>query len=77
MAGSCSILPLAFIREYETRHGLPEHLFVARIVGGYGGADGVWHWLERGDVALAEFCALFDSDVAREGHRIDTADLDA
>jgi len=44
--------PLAFIREYEIRHGLSEH-FIARLVGGYGGEDSAWHRLERGELPLA------------------------
>jgi epoxide hydrolase-like predicted phosphatase len=66
--------PLAFIREYEVAHGLPEH-FVARIVGGYGGEDGLWHRLERGELSLADFCKAFDADVVRAGQRLDTAHL--
>jgi epoxide hydrolase-like predicted phosphatase len=66
--------PLALISEYETRNGLPPH-FVARIVGGYGGADGPWQRLERGEILLAEFCEHFDRDARAAGHTLRTAEL--
>jgi putative hydrolase of the HAD superfamily len=66
--------PLEFIREYERRLGLPEH-FVARIVGGYGGTDGPWHRLERGELPLASFCAQFDADIQAAGENVSSADL--
>ncbi len=66
--------PLAFIGEYERSHGLPEH-FIARIVGGYGGEDGAWHRLERGEIALADFCRMFDADARAAGQNLDTAQL--
>ena len=58
--------PLELITEFERRNGLPEHL-VARLVGGYGGEDGAWHRLERGEILLEAFCELFDGDVKMSG----------
>lgn len=66
--------PLEFIREYESRNGLPEH-FIARIVGGYGGTDGPWHRLERGELTLAEFCGRFDADIRAAGENASSAHL--
>jgi epoxide hydrolase-like predicted phosphatase len=66
--------PLALITEYERRHGLPDHT-VARLVGGYGGEDGVWHRLERGELLLDAFCEQFDGDVRAAGHSLKTSDL--
>jgi len=66
--------PLAFIREYEERHGLPENL-VARVVGGYGGEQGAWQRLERGELMLPEFCEQLDRDVRALGAVMSTADL--
>jgi len=66
--------PLELITDYERRHGLPEH-FIARIVGGYGGEDGVWHRLERGEVTLAEFCERFDADARSLGEDLASAGL--
>jgi len=66
--------PLAFIREYESRHGLPEN-FIARIVGGYAGIDGVWHRLERGELTIAQFCDQFDADIRAAGERASSAHL--
>jgi len=66
--------PLHFIREYEKRHGLPENL-IARVVGGYGGDDGAWQRLERGEMMLAEFCARFDDDIRSFGANVRTAHL--
>ena len=66
--------PLAFIREYEIRHGLSEH-FIARLVGGYGGEDSAWHRLERGELPLSEFCAQFDADASAAGEPLNTAHL--
>jgi epoxide hydrolase-like predicted phosphatase len=66
--------PLDFIRDYERRHGLPEH-FIARIVGGYGGTDGPWHRLERGELTLASFCDQFDADIQAAGEKASSAHL--
>ena len=66
--------PLEFIRDYERRHGLPEH-FIARIVGGYGGTDGAWHRLERGELGLAQFCERFDADIRAAGQTVSSASL--
>jgi epoxide hydrolase-like predicted phosphatase len=66
--------PLELITDYEQRNGLPANL-VARIVGGYGGADGVWHRLERGELLLDAFCERFDGDVLAAGHTLRTAEL--
>jgi epoxide hydrolase-like predicted phosphatase len=66
--------PLAFIREYEERHQLPENL-VARVVGGYGGEQGAWQRLERGELMLPEFCEQLDRDVRALGAVMSTADL--
>lgn len=66
--------PLSFIRAYEERHGLPENL-IARVVGGYGGDDGAWQRLERGEMMLAEFCSRFDDDIRAFGVSVRTADL--
>jgi epoxide hydrolase-like predicted phosphatase len=66
--------PLRFIREYEERHNLPENL-IARVVGGYGGEQGAWQRLERGELVLAEFCVLLDADVRALGAEMSTADL--
>lgn len=66
--------PIALIREFELKNGLPEHL-IARIVGGYGGEDGLWQRLERGELLLADFCARFDADVKSAGHAISSSDM--
>jgi putative hydrolase of the HAD superfamily len=66
--------PLALIGEYERRHGLPP-FFIARLVGGYGMADGAWHRLERGELPIADFCREFDALIAAEGHSVTTAEL--
>jgi len=66
--------PLELITDFERRNGLPEHL-VARLVGGYGGEDGAWHKLERGELLLDAFCELFDGDVRKAGHAFRTAEL--
>ena len=66
--------PLRFIRDYERRHGLPENL-VARVVGGYGGDQGAWQRLERGELALPAFCEELDREVRALGAVMSTADL--
>ncbi|HVU04439.1 MAG TPA: HAD family phosphatase [Polyangiaceae bacterium] len=66
--------PLAYITEFEAEHGLPPH-FVARIVGGYGGPDGPWQKLERGDITLEDFCERFDRDALAQEHALRTAEL--
>jgi epoxide hydrolase-like predicted phosphatase len=62
------------IRDYERKAGLPEHL-IARIVGGYGGADGLWQKLERGELPLSDFCDRFDGDAKGLGHALSSADM--
>jgi putative hydrolase of the HAD superfamily len=66
--------PLELITDYERRRGLPEH-FIARVVGGYGGADGPWHRLERGELSVEAFCEQFDRDVRALGQAFSTAEL--
>jgi putative hydrolase of the HAD superfamily len=66
--------PLAVIADYEQRKGLPQH-FIGRVVGGYGGADGAWHQLERGELVVEAFCEQFDQDVRALGEVFDTAEL--
>jgi len=66
--------PVELVRDYERRAGLPEHL-VARVLGGYGGGDGLWQRLERGELPLDEFCRRFDDDVRALGHAISSADM--
>ena len=66
--------PLRFIREYEKANELPENL-VARVVGGYGGEQGAWQRLERGELSLPEFCLRLDEDVRALGAAMSTADL--
>jgi len=66
--------PLALITAFEQARGLPEH-FVARVVGGYGGADGPWHRLERGELLVEDFCEQFDRDVRALGQSFSTAEL--
>jgi epoxide hydrolase-like predicted phosphatase len=66
--------PLHLNREYEALHGLPENL-IARVVGGYGGQDGAWQRLERGEIRLPEFCERFDDDIRAFGANVSTADL--
>ncbi len=66
--------PLAFIRDYEQRHELPENL-IARVVGGYGGETGAWQRLERGELRLADFCVALDEEIRALGAVMSTADL--
>jgi epoxide hydrolase-like predicted phosphatase len=66
--------PVDLIRAYERKAGLPEHL-IARIVGGYGGADGLWQKLERGELPLGDFCTRFDGDARALGHALSSADM--
>jgi epoxide hydrolase-like predicted phosphatase len=66
--------PLHFLTEFERTRGLEPNL-IARIVGGYGGADGPWQRLERGEVSLAEFCGQFDRDLRAAGAAVSSAEM--
>lgn len=66
--------PLALIRDYEQRAGLPEHL-VARIAGNYGGQNGLWHQLERGEIPLSKFCEAFDADARSLGESLSSTEM--
>lgn len=66
--------PLSFIQAFEARHGL-EPGFIARIVGGYGGPDGPWQRLERGQLPLRDFCDRFDEDIRAAGGHVSSADM--
>lgn len=65
--------PLAEFRRYEKEHGLPD-LFLGRVVLG-SGPDGAWARLERGELALADFCSAFDEDARAAGAEISAARL--
>ena len=65
--------PLAFLKEYEPRNGLPDG-FVAGLVGNYAARpDGAWQRLERGEILLDEFCRIFDAEIANLGYSVSTA----
>ena len=65
--------PLAFVKEYEARNGLPEG-FIGGLVGNYAARpDGAWQRLERGELLLDEFCRIFDSEIASRGYSVSTA----
>lgn len=60
--------PLGAIADFERELGIPEG-FVNRLVVA-GGADGAWARLERGEVRLEGFYALFDAECAAAGHAL-------
>lgn len=66
--------PMALIRDFERRHGLPENI-IARIAGNYAGENGLWHKLERGEVALAKFCERFDADARSIGAELTSEEM--
>lgn len=66
--------PLALLREFERRRGLPD-FFIASVVGSYGAEDGPWPRLERGELSLAEFCERFDADVRARGQAFSSAEM--
>lgn len=65
--------PLAAFRRFEQDSGLPE-LFLGRVVIG-SGPDGAWARLERGELALPEFCAAFEQDARAAGADISASEL--
>jgi putative hydrolase of the HAD superfamily len=66
--------PLAFIADYERERGLAPY-FIARIVGGYGGSEGPWQRLERGELPLRAFCDAFDADIRAAGGSLESLDM--
>ena len=65
--------PLAFLKEFEARNGLPDG-FIAGLVGNYAARpDGAWQRLERGEILLDEFCRIFDGEIASFGYSVSTA----
>lgn len=65
--------PLVEFRRFENERGLPD-LFLGRVVMG-SGPDGAWARLERGELALPEFCAVFEQDARAAGADISATEL--
>ena len=63
--------PLQAFREYERELGLPPKA-LGRLVEA-GGANGAWSRLERGELPIAQFAAVFDAEMAAAGARISGA----
>ena len=58
----------AFAR-YEQENGLPADLI--RTINATNPHDNAWAHLERSDVSLEEFVALFEAEALERGHRVD------
>ncbi len=65
--------PLHAITAYERAHGIPEG-FINRVVVSTG-REGGWARLERGELSVERFYAVFDADCASAGHAISSQDL--
>jgi putative hydrolase of the HAD superfamily len=57
--------PLHALARYERDHGLPHNAINRAIVAA--GEQGAWSRLERGEIALEEFFALFEADCRAHG----------
>jgi putative hydrolase of the HAD superfamily len=60
--------PLHAIAAYERELGIPAGFVNRHVVAT--GAGGAWSRLERGELALDAFCALFDAECAAAGHAL-------
>jgi hypothetical protein len=60
--------PLHAVARYERGCGIPEG-FVNRVVVSTG-EGGAWSRLERGELAVEEFCAAFERDCESAGHTV-------
>ena len=65
--------PVAAIRAYESDCGLAAGSLAGLI--GYGGPEGAWQRLERGELTMTRFYEAFDAQASRAGLRISTAGL--
>jgi putative hydrolase of the HAD superfamily len=61
--------PFEAFAHYEQEHGLPADLI--RTINATNPHDNAWAHLERSDVSLAEFVALFEAEALELGHRVD------
>jgi putative hydrolase of the HAD superfamily len=63
--------PLQAIARYERDHGLPANAINRAVV--TAGEAGAWARLERGELTMADFCALFEADCRACGVEVDAA----
>jgi putative hydrolase of the HAD superfamily len=63
--------PFDAFQRYEEAEGLP--VGTIRTVNSTNPHDNAWAQLERGDVDMAEFCRLFESEALALGHRVDAS----
>jgi putative hydrolase of the HAD superfamily len=61
--------PFEAFARYEREHELPPDLI--RTINATNPHDNAWAHLERSDVTLAEFVAMFEGEAAQLGHRVD------
>jgi epoxide hydrolase-like predicted phosphatase len=73
IGGVVSDSPLHEIARYEREHGLPAQSINRAVAAS--GETGAWSRLERGEVLLADFPPLFETDCRACGIEIDAADL--
>jgi putative hydrolase of the HAD superfamily len=61
--------PFEAFNQYEREAGVPEGLL--RGLNATNGDTNAWALLERSEVSLEEFCALYEAEAEAAGHRID------
>jgi putative hydrolase of the HAD superfamily len=61
--------PFEAFARYEQEHDLPPDLI--RTINATNPHDNAWAHLERSDVSLGEFVAMFEGEAAQLGHRVD------
>jgi putative hydrolase of the HAD superfamily len=71
--GVISSSPLEAFRDYERRNGIPEGFIVQ--VNSRNGDDNAWARIERNDIDIDEFDALFARETEHLGHRIPGRDM--
>lgn len=65
--------PFEAFDAYEARHGLPAGFL--RSLNANNHHDNAWARLERGEVSLAEFSAMFEAEAEAAGHTVDGAEV--
>lgn len=63
--------PFEAFADYERSNGLPADFI--RTLNATNPDDNAWAKMERNDVTIAEFCALFEAEARAAGHDVDAA----
>lgn len=65
--------PFEAFARYEAEHGLPKDFI--RLTNAKNHNDNAWARMERSDVTVAEFAALFEAETSAQGHPVNGAEI--